>query len=854
MNEQGGSVVVPEASTAGIVTPLPRPDRVPPIHVPRPLAPFVGRADELQVVLSRLQDQDVRLLTLTGPGGIGKTRLAVEAANTPSLQIRFPHGVYFVQLVAVPDPTGVPAAVLRAFGGQESHRPATQDVIDLIGRQRLLLLLDNCEHVLDCAAFVARLLEACPFLTILATSRARLHLTGEHEYVVPSMAVADEVPISAPEAGGDAITFFLACAHSADPSFAVTAENVETVAEICRMLDGVPLGIELAAARLRMFSPDRVRERLANRLDMLTRGSLDLAPHQRTMRDTIAWSFALLSPVEQEAMCRLSVFAGGFSVTAAEGVLSDLVGASAGGEDVLDILASLVDKSLLRKVSDPTRDARLSMLVTIREYGGEQLRARGMVRSAREAHARWHLALAEQASDGIQGTAADRWMEQLDAERANLLLAFSWFEEQEDGLALVQLASALKDYWVLRARYAEGLPRMEQALAWVARGIDADPGHEFTCLLGAGWMALRQGDSERLTRYADLALDRARHSDESDWLASAIELSATVARRWNDHERALALLDESLALCRARGDRAGAATAMRGSGYALMNLGRMDEALDRYQEAIDIYDYLGDVQGAALARSTMSLVPYLRGDFARALAWDEDALVVFRRYRSRRALGVALTHAGLSASHLGDLDGAWARFRESLEYRKEVGDARGYAVWTEAVALLLAFGGDAEGAAMVLASATAMRQRADTPLARTELRDHQLCESRIRAQLTPQAWATASAAGAGLLIPEALALAVQRADVMLDSHRRAPEPLGVLEHGLTPRESEVLHLIASRLSDREIGERLFISSRTVSRHVASILAKLGVHSRREAAVIAQQHGYPASTTPPDPST
>ncbi|MGC4106715.1 MAG: LuxR C-terminal-related transcriptional regulator [Thermomicrobiales bacterium] len=833
---------------AGNVTILPQADRVPPIHVPRPLAPFVGRAAEIGTVLARLAMPDVRLLTLTGPGGIGKTRLAVAVANDPSLLAQFSHGIWFVPLVAIPDPDGVPTAILRALGARESGRPVDRDVIDLIGRQHLLLLLDNLEHVIGCGPFVARLLESCPHLTILATSRARLHLTGEHEYVVPSMSLAERPEAVAADDGGDAIAFFLSCARSADPSFTLTEANAETVADICRMLDGVPLGIELAAARLRMFSPDLVRDRLASQLDLLTRGSLDLAPHQRAMRDTIAWSYALLSEGEQEAMRRLSVFAGGFSVAAAEGVLRDALPAD-GGEDILDVLASLVDKSLLRKVSESERDARLSMLVTIREFGGEQLRARGQLEAARDAHAQWHLAFAEEAFGGITGPAADRWLERLDAERANFLLAFAWFEERQDGAGLVRLASSLRDYWILRARYAEGLPWMERALDWLARDPAPDPVIEFECLLGAGWMSLRQGDSPRLSRYSAAALDRARQTGDRARIVRGLDLESTVARRWNDHARAVALLEESLALCRASGDRAGAATAMRGSGYALMNLGRMDDALARYQDAIDVYDELGDVQGAALARSTMSLVPYLQGDFARAFAWDADAVAVLRRFSNRRALGVGLTHLGLSVSHQGDLPMAWTLHREGLIYRKEVGDARGLAVWTEAVALLLAFGGDAEGATLLLGSADAMRLRADTPLAETERRDRMLCESRIRAQLSPAEIEAATAIGRGLSVQATLDLAMARGDALSDALRRDAVPVGILEHGLTPRESEILRLIAGRMSDREIGEALFISPRTVSRHVASILAKLGVHSRREAAAIAQQHGYPAATPP-----
>ena len=832
--QQGNGPVVSKVSV------LPAAERVPPIHVPRPLSPFVGREAEVATVLARLMQPSVRLLTLTGPGGIGKTRLAVEAANRPDLRDRFPHGIVFVPLVAIPDPGGVPLAILRALDARESGRSADQDVMDRIGRQRMLLVLDNLEHVLGCGAFLARLLDMCPYLVILATSRSRLHLTGEYEVVVPPMSL----PAHGATAGeqGDAITFFLACAQAADPAFVLTETTAETVTDICRMLEGVPLGIELAAARLRMFSPDLVRERLEHQLDLLTRGALDRAPHQRAMRDTIAWSYALLSPGEQEALRRLSVFAGGFLVEAAEAVLADVLPPGDGGA-ALDVLASLVDKSLLRKVAEGERDARLSMLVTIREYGVEQLQARGEHQIARAAHARWCLDFAEHTATQLTGPEADRWLDLLDAERANMLLAFAWFEEEGDGGGLVRLAAALRQAWILRARYAEGLYWMERALAWIDRDPASDPTIAFECLLGAGWMSLRQGDGARMTRYSSMALDRARALCDRARIVRSLDLESTVARRWNDHTRALALLEESLALCRAIGDRAGAATAMRGSGYALLNLGRMDEALARYQDAISVYDELGDAQGAALARSTMSLVPYLQGDYAQAQAWDLDAVAVLRRFDDRRAIGVALTHLGLCASHLGDLENAWSLFRESLVYRREVGDARGFAVWTEGVALLLAFGGDAPGAAMLLAASDAMRARAETPLAETERHDRALCETRIRAQLSAAEIDAAYRSGQGLALQATLDAAMRHGEAMASNLRRDSAPVGILEHGLTPREGEILRLVASRMSDREIGEALFISPRTVSRHVASILGKLGVHSRREAAAIAQQHGY-----------
>ncbi|MGC4189967.1 MAG: LuxR C-terminal-related transcriptional regulator [Thermomicrobiales bacterium] len=828
------------------VTPLFPADSTPPIHMPKPLAPFVGRAAEMGTVLGLFADPDIRLLTLTGPGGIGKTRLAIEISSDPSLQARFPHGIWFVPLVAIADPVGVPLAILRAFGARESGHAAQRDVIDLIGRQHLLLVLDNLEQVRGCGPFVSRLLEYCSNLMILATSRARLHLTGEHEYIVPAMSLAGQ-PVASGAADSDAIAFFVSCARSAAPAFTLTEANAEAIADICQMLDGVPLGIELAAARLRMFSPDLVRERLANRLDLLTRGPLDLAPHQRAMRDTIAWSYALLDPPEQEAMRRLSVFVGSFSVAAAEGVLHD-VQPLAGGKDVLDVLASLVDKSLLRKGMGRERDDRLSMLGVIREFCSERLRAEGDDAAAYGAHARWYLAFAGQAAGGINGPAAERWLDQLDAERANILHALDWFDAERDGDRLVRLVSFLREYWILRARYAEGLPWMERALAWIECGAPGDPAIACECLLGAGWMALRQGDSARMTRYSAAALERARETGDRARIVRALDLESAVARRWNDHARAVVLLEESLVLCQESGDRAGAAAALRGSGYALMNLGRMDEALTRYQDAIDIYDALGDAQGAALARSTMSLIPYLEGDYGRAFAWDMDALAVLRRFENRRALGVALTHLGLAASHQGDLERAWAFLDESLVYRREVGDARGFAVWTEAAALLLAFGGDAEGAATVLGAADAMRARANTPLAATECDDRTLCESRIRAQLPEERIDAARTAGGELGTQAALEIAVGRAEAMVNDTRRDAVPVGILEHGLTPRESEILRLIAGRMSDREIGEALFISPRTVSRHVASILAKLGVHSRREAAAIARQHGYPVPGT------
>ncbi|HEU0166078.1 MAG TPA: LuxR C-terminal-related transcriptional regulator, partial [Thermomicrobiales bacterium] len=556
----------------------------------------------------------------------------------------------------------------------------------------------------------------------------------------------------------------------------------------------------------------------------------------------VAWSYDLLPPAEQSAFRELSVFTGGFTIETAAAVLD--AESSSPGEvpvGVLDLVASLLDKSLLRKREGSGRtEPRLSMLVTVGEYGHEQLRAMGEYESAHDRHARWALAFAETSARHLAGPDASRWLHELDDEQGNIRLAFRWLDASGDRSRFVRLALALEDYWLTRARYSEALQWLGRAMELSADERDV-PDARLRCTLAAAWIALRGGDGMRATVLADAGLALARENSDVRLVVRSLNVAAGVARRADDHQRAFDLIEESRRRSEAAGDRRAVADALRESAYALMNLGRMEEAIEACRASIAYFEEVGNTQSAAMALDNMSLVYYLRGDYAEAHRCSREAIEVFRRLGYPRGVGIALCHLGLSATHLGDVEAAWNFHLEELAHRASVGDPRGYAVWLEAVALLLAVCGDGTGALTILGAADAARERAQAPLARTERgdRDHSL--RLVRRQLTDDAIDAALRQGQSLAIPAAIERACALVPVAIAGYRKPEPPSARSAFGLSAREEEILQLVAQRLSDREIAEALFISRHTVARHVANILRKLDVSSRYDAARIANEH-------------
>ncbi|MBA3414784.1 MAG: tetratricopeptide repeat protein, partial [Chloroflexia bacterium] len=558
-----------------------------PAPPPTPLTSLVGREHEAAAVGALLRRDDVRLVTLTGPGGVGKTRLAL--AVTTAMSDAFADGVAFVALATIRDPGLVAPAIARVLGVREAVEASVLERVAAALRDRVLLLvLDNVEQVLAAAPLVVELLAACPRVKALVTSRTLLRVSGETPFPVPPLALPDDLgdrprpPSVAQVCRSDAVRLFADRVRGVQPDFVLTKETAPAAAEICARLDGLPLAIELAAARVAVLSPEAIAGRLQHRLPLLTGGTRDAPARQRTMRDAIAWSFDLLAPEERALFRRLAVFAGSFTLEHVEAV-----GRVAGDPttDALEGLTALVDGSLVRRVERTGAEPRFAMLETVREFGLEQLAASGEEDSVRGTHARHFLALAERSEpDVYRGCDLVRLLGAIEEEHADLRAALEHMEAAGDAEAFLRLAGALAPFWLFHSHRGEGRGWLERALDPIA-----------SAQVSAG------------TR------------------AKALGGAATLAFTHGDYGRAAALAEENLALRRELGERQGIATALNLLGAVTRAQGACDQAAPLLEEALALFEDIGDPGWIALARGNLGILVYWRGDPGHGAALLEGA-------------------------------------------------------------------------------------------------------------------------------------------------------------------------------------------------------------------------------------
>ncbi len=815
---------------------------------PLPFAttPLIGRERQIALIAARLASPATRLLTLAGPGGIGKTRLALEVGHL--VRPDFEDGAHLLRLASVVDPALVPVTLARALNVRDSI-DGRHDWTSARDR-RCLLVIDNFEQLLDAAPTLVDILVACPHITMLVTSRVPLNVTGEHEHQVPELSTPPEDAAVDPATldQSDAIRLFVQRATAVRPDFRITAENASAVAKIARQLDGLPLAIELAAARTKHLSPEAIVDRLAMSNDVLKGGPLDRPPHQRGMRDTIGWSFDLLGREEQSLFCRLSVFAGGLLSQAASYVTSGGDDAPVvhppdapppGVEPILEACISLADKNLIVDVGEFAYQPRFSMLQTIRGFARDELRRRGELTSCERRHAQWYSRFANVAAEAIRGPSQTAWLDWLQEEHANVRLALTWHRDHEDGAALATMVNALGTFWLVRGHLVEGLRWMAIVLnPERKRAIDQPLRSDLACT--AGWLALRQGLPDVSRSYAGEALAAARLDTQPIRIAAALRLLGDIEGRAANYVRASELMRESLQSYQDAADMIGIADTLTGLAGVAMDTGDYDEAERIFREAIVAATRTGDVIILARAIDSLSVALHAGGDPAEAVVFAERALALYRTHGNVRGIAISMDHVGKCSRSLGDLDRAWSCHRESLEWRRKVGDPRGMVVWMEAVAALLASCDAFEAAACVLGAADTIRRRGGFPPHNQEKAQLDAALLRIRSNVPPKRCATAWSRGGSMSLPDIVDLAFDEADRAVAARgerqppARATDPLVTLsDYRLTPRELEVAHLLAVRLSDKEIGRRLSISPRTVSTHVTVILGKLGVHSRRD---------------------
>jgi predicted ATPase/class 3 adenylate cyclase len=723
-----------------------------PNNLPLQPTPLVGREREVGEIAERVHGEEARLLTLTGPGGTGKTRLALQAAA--DLLEEFADGVFFVALATVTNPDLVPSAIAEPLGVRESaEQPLVESLEAYLREKELLLILDNFEQVLEAASFVGELLGACSRLKVLATSRTPLRLYGEREYPVPPLALPDPRVLPPLEVltQYEAVRLFVERARAVKPDFSVTNESAPAVAEICARLDGLPLAIELAAARTRILPPQKMLERLSNRLMLLKGGARDLPARQQTLRGTIDWSYQLLNEEEKTLFGRLSVFYGGRTLEAIEEVCDP-----EGDLDALEGLESLLEKSLLRQEEELGGEPRFYMLETVHEYAREKLGESGEAEETSRLHAEYFLALAEEAEPRLRGPEDVEWLERLETEHDNMRAALSWARERGEVELRLHLAGALGWFWEAHGHYSEGRRWLEEALAQDDRAS----------------MAARVKALDRLSvlvqdldREEALAQEGIKLSEQAGLGGSVVAMFLRslgwIAMIRGDYAQMKVVFEESLRLSRDADDKWGIADALLGLGAALDSLDDHERSKELHEEGIDLARELGYASGLARLLFDLGYLLLLEGNYERGAALNEEAVAVFREHGYKGGFELALDNLGWAALLQGDYDRARTSYQESLTLCKELGDKWIASESLEGMACIAAAEGEAERAARLFGAAQALNEAGGYLHTPEEAAWREPYLATARSRLGEEPWEEALAEGRAMTLERAIAYALE---------------------------------------------------------------------------------------------
>jgi predicted ATPase/class 3 adenylate cyclase/tetratricopeptide (TPR) repeat protein/DNA-binding XRE family transcriptional regulator len=753
-----------------------------PNNIPVQSAPLIGREREMAAIVALLRQSDVRLLTLSGPGGTGKTRLALQVAT--ELLDSFADGVYFVDLAPISDSSLVISAITQAIGlTEQGGQSLLEQLHTYLRDKQLLLVLDNFEQIVDAAPQLAELLATAPQLNVLVTSRMPLHLRGEQEYRVAPLALPDlrQLPPSEALTQYPAVALFIQRVRNVTPGFHVTDATAAVIAEICCRLDGLPLAIELAAAWIKLFPPQALLGRLGKRLAVLTGGARDLPARQRTLRDTIAWSYHLLDVSEQQLFRRLAVFAGGCTL---EAIVAVCAGDGHFAMNVVDGVFSLVDKSLLRRAEDVDGEPRFVMLETIREYALETLLEHEEIVMVRQRHMCFFLNLAETAEPELHGANQRTWLKRLDREHDNMRSALGWSLEARDfrreGVDVgdssdlshhandttelgLRLAGALCWFWLLHGYYTEG----RRWLHGVSTGVNQAPtALRAKVCSGEGTLAFAQGDCDQAAVFHEHALALYQELDNQHGIAFALNNLGAQAGQKGDMSRAALFYTQSLTLSQAIGNRWLMAFALNNLGDVAREQGDVDQAVARYQESLALCRELGDQWIITVLLHNLGEVMQDQGKNEEAMSLYEESLALSREWGYKWVSAYTFGKLGQIALVLGDIARARTYCQESIMLVWDMGLKRGIAEGLEGFAALAYAIGAYERAAHLYGAAESVRESSGAPIWPADRPAYDCAVAAVRAHLNEQIFATSWAEGQTMTIQQSIAGALNENDTL----------------------------------------------------------------------------------------